>query len=123
MEKWRRRCLEAAKQCGQAYLPQVAHPRPLENVLREEVSLRLLGTLSEPSEAILTVLQKAGRVEKIMLLIGPEGGLTDEEQGLASSSGCKDVFIGRNILRVETAAVAMLAAVGAWQDWGRNKAE
>ena len=123
LEKWQKRCLEAAKQCGQAYLPQVAQPRPLERVLREEAALRLLGTLSESSQAILAALQEAGRTEKIMLLVGPEGGLTDEEQALARDTGCREVFIGRNILRVETAAVAMLAAAVAWQDWGRNKAE
>lgn len=118
LEKWQRRCLEAAKQCGQAYLPEVSEPRPLHNVLGggDDIALRLLGTLSESSQPILTVLHGIGQVRKVMLLIGPEGGLSDGEEALARDAGCKPAFIGRNILRVETAAVAMLAAVKAWED-------
>lgn len=118
LDKWQRRCIEAAKQSGQAYLPRIAQPRTLGQVLRGEndAGLRLLGTVSESSQPILAVLDDLPRPDGIVLLVGPEGGLTDKEQALAEDSGCRTVLIGRNILRVETAAVAMLAAVRAWQD-------
>ena len=51
-----------------------------------------------------------------MLLVGPEGGLSEAEQARAQSSGYQAVFLGENTLRVETAAIAFLAAVRAWQD-------
>ena len=118
MAKWSRRCIEAAKQCGQAYLPEVAKPRELAKILQasDRIGLKLVGTRGESAEPILTELQKCEGARGLMLLIGPEGGLTEAEQGLAQQRGCRPVFLGENILRVETAAVALLAAVRAWND-------
>ena len=51
-----------------------------------------------------------------MVLVGPEGGLTDGEQKLTENRGYEPVFLRENVLRVETAAIGLLAAVRAWQD-------
>jgi len=118
LAKWNRRALEAAKQSGQVYLPEITQPRELEEVLKDTKNdyLGLVGTLNESAESILAVLNKADQAKQIVLLVGPEGGLTDEEQELATASGYEPVYLGENILRVETAAVGLLAAVKAWQD-------
>ena len=54
----------------------------------------------------------------IVLLAGPEGGFTQEEETLARRSGCTPVRLGPRVLRTETAAVAALAAMQAlWGDF------
>ena len=118
LSKWRRRCIEAAKQCGQAYLPKVSQPRRLGEVLEETKDdwTGLVGTVNESAEPILGVLKKAKRLKGLVLLVGPEGGLSEAEQAQAQSSGYQAVFLGENTLRLETAAIAFLAAVQAWMD-------
>ena len=118
LSKWSRRCVEAAKQCGQAYLPKVSQPRRLGEVLEETNDdwTGLVGTVNESAEPILGSLEKAKLSKGLVLLVGPEGGLSDAEQAQAQSSGYQAVFLGENTLRVDTAAIAFLAAVQAWMD-------
>ena len=118
LAKWNRRCLEAAKQSGQVYLPKITRPRALQEVLDNTSDnwLGLVGTLKESAKPILAVLEKAEQAKSIVLLVGPEGGLTNEEQGLVEGCGYEPVFLGENILRVETAAIGLFAAIQAWKD-------
>ena len=56
--------------------------------------------------------------QSTVLLIGPEGGLTAEEEDLARSHGFQAVQLGARVLRTETAALAVLAAMQAlWGDF------
>ena len=116
--KWNRRALEAAKQCGRAYLLEIMRPRVLEEILKEtnDNCLGLVGTLDETAKPTLAVLKKTEQPKSIVLLVGPEGGLTSKEQELVESYGYEPVFLGENVLRVETAAIGLLAAIQAWQD-------
>ena len=118
LSKWKRRCIEAAKQCGQAYLPEISQPRDLKEILEGTKGnwLGLVGTLNASAEPILRVLQKANRAGGLVLLVGPEGGLTAQEQRRAEERGYEAVFLGENTLRVETAAVGFLAVVRAWME-------
>ena len=124
LSKWKRRCIEAAKQCGQAYLPEIAQPRGLKEILEGTKGnwLGLVGTLNASAEPILRVLQKANRAGGLVLLVGPEGGLTAQEQRRAEERGYEAVFLGENTLRVETAVVGFLAVVRAWKDKERLEA-
>jgi len=117
LAKWNRRALEAAKQCGRAYLPKIAQPRALEKVLADtnDNYLGVVGTGNESAKPILVVLEKA-EPKRVALLVGPEGGLTEQEQALVQASGYEPVYLGENTLRVETAAAGLLAAIRAWQD-------
>ena len=117
LAKWNRRALEAAKQCGRAYLPEIAQPKVLEKVLEDtnDNCLGVVGTGNESAKPILGVLKKA-RPRRVILLVGPEGGLTEKEQGLTESRGYEPVYLGENVLRVETAAIGLLAVVKAWKD-------
>jgi hypothetical protein len=64
------------------------------------------------------------RGEEITLLIGPEGGLSEAELGLAQQAGFTGVRLGPRILRTETAAVAALTAIQAlWGDLGGDLGE
>ena len=116
--KWNSRCIEAAKQCGQPYLPQLSQPKRLEQVLEETKDdwTGLVGKLNESAEPILGALNKVKPSKTLVLLVGPEGGLSEAEQAQAQSSGYQAVFLGNNTLRVETAAIALLATVRAWME-------
>ena len=122
LSKWKRRCIEAAKQCGQAYLPEIAQPRGLKEILEGTKGnwLGLVGAVNGSAEPILRVLEKANRAGGLVLLVGPEGGLTAQEQRRAEERGYEAVFLGENTLRVETAVVGFLAVVQAWMEAKSN---
>ena len=102
----RRLILESLKQCGVAWAPTVEAPVDLEDFLREP--LRGRGWLADSSGAPGPVVLDH---TALTVVIGPEGGLTDEECVAAASAGYEPVRLGFHTLRFETAALAAAAAV------------
>lgn len=106
--RWQRICLEACKQSRRAYLPQlhaVATPAAFAQaaVARGETVL-----LAHPDGGSFTAIDAR---PQYTIMIGPEGGFTEEEIAQAGAAGAQTVRLGSGILRIETAAIAMLAAL------------
>lgn len=103
---WRAIAIAACEQCGRNRLPEVALPMQLREFLRQPAgdSVRLLLSPSA-TRRIEDVPRLAGGAT---VLIGPEGGLADEEQQLAEGAGYTAVNLGPRVLRTETAAIAAL---------------
>jgi 16S rRNA (uracil1498-N3)-methyltransferase len=121
----RRAFVEAAKQCGRNVLPVVGAPTTVEQLAADPPSgLRLFGLPGAPSIAARVAdatAQAAPRAEPATavrpiaaatILIGPEGGLTDDEQGRLQAAGWYAVGLAPAVLRIETAAAAALAQIG-----------
>ena len=120
--KWQQVAIEAAKQCGQNWLPQVRPPRKLKEFLNDSSSsvaahdLRLIGSLQADArhlKEILADFQSAhgDRPTSVLMLIGPEGDFTPAELALAKSHGCQPITLGPIILRVETASIYCLSVL------------
>jgi 16S rRNA (uracil1498-N3)-methyltransferase len=103
LERLRRIGLEACKQSRRTYLPAVHAPAKFDEVIARA------GTrwIAHPGGTAVGAMQTA---DDITLLVGPEGGFTDDEVTHAVARGVLRVALGENILRVETAAVALVAA-------------
>ena len=127
-EKWQSVVIEAAKQCGQNWLPQVHSPRTLKDFLivatglrpvgisQGGFDLRLIGSLQPGALHLKKVLaefsQEHQRLpESVLMLIGPEGDFTPAELALARSHGCRPITLGPIVLRVETAALYCLSVL------------
>jgi 16S rRNA (uracil1498-N3)-methyltransferase len=109
LEHWRGVAVAAAEQCGRADVPDVSMPQRLVErlaVVRGTPGQRLV--LAPQATVGLRELPKLDAVE---ILIGPEGGLGDEEIALASLAGYAGVRLGPRVLRTETAAAAAIAAL------------
>jgi 16S rRNA (uracil1498-N3)-methyltransferase len=113
---WREIVLSACEQCGRNRIPDVLGAAPLRDAL---------GVPSVRSASRRFVLAVAGRqrlvesagATSIVLLAGPEGGLTMEEQKDAVGAGFEMLSLGPRVLRTETAAIAALASMQAlWGD-------
>lgn len=111
--KWQRVAIEACKQCGQNFLPQVAEPcTPRDFFARgERFDLMLIGSLQNDARPFKEVLGVAKRPASVLILIGPEGDFTPAELSLAKSHGCRPVTLGPIILRTETAAIYCLSVL------------
>ena len=103
---WRAIAIAACEQCGRNRLPEVALPAQLRELLREPAGDRARLLLSP--DAALRVEDMPRPQSGVLVLIGPEGGLSEEEQGQAQAAGFTAVNLGPRVLRTETAAIAAL---------------
>jgi 16S rRNA (uracil1498-N3)-methyltransferase len=106
VERLRRRALEATKQCGASWVLRVESPVTLRSFLEQPRS----GTKWLADAAAESPPFKLDQ-GAVTVIVGPEGGLTDEERESLISSGYRPVALGPQTLRFETAALAAAALV------------
>ena len=116
--KWQQIAIEAAKQCGQNWLPQVHAPRRLGDFFLASTTfdLRLIGSLQPDAQNLKEILADYSNEHRhlpgsVLMLIGPEGDFTPAELALARHHGCRPITLGPIILRVETAAIYCLSVL------------
>jgi 16S rRNA (uracil1498-N3)-methyltransferase len=110
-ERWVAHCAAAAKQAQVNWLPAIEDAAPISDVLaRASGALILVGDTTADAMPVLEAMARRAD-EEILLVVGPEGGLTDAERATLRAAGAVPVRLGRSVLRIETAAVALLAAV------------
>jgi 16S rRNA (uracil1498-N3)-methyltransferase len=100
--------IEACKQCGRNTLMEIAAGRPLDRLLAE-VPAGACVVIAHPGGLPLDAAAVPTTATEIITLVGPEGGFTDEELGVADRAGVIRISLGPHILRVETAAIALAA--------------
>lgn len=100
----------AVKQCGRAAAVRILSPLSLEEVLREIPQHGAVLFAYEKSEiALRQVFEQIREQKDIALIIGPEGGFSEQEAEQIIAAGGRSVSLGRRILRGETAAIALTA--------------
>jgi len=135
--KWQQVAIEAAKQCGQNWLPHVHAPRKLKDFFADVATglrpvgpnektshsdvatsfdLRLIGSLQPDALHLKKILaqyasEHRALPESVLMLIGPEGDFTPAELALAKSHDCLPITLGPVVLRVETAALYCLSVL------------
>ena len=112
-EKWQRVALEACKQCGQNYLPEVKEPVHFQPWITslQAFDTPLIASLDEHSLHLKEHLQTTPLKGNIGLLIGPEGDFSPEEYQLAYGAGFQPISFGYIVMRVETAAIFGLSVI------------
>lgn len=109
--RWKKAAIEAAKQCGRTTLPSITLGASIkEAVLAAKAELRIVLWEKEKAVSLRSVLTGKAPCSAV-LLVGPEGGLSDEESLLAEKAGFLKAGMGPRILRAETAALAAAAIV------------
>lgn len=123
LPRWRTIIREAAEQCGRATLPEVGPLASLEEACRQAAEAELsfmaweeeemssgLGRLVREARQSREVRGEAGPIA-VSVLVGPEGGFSAREAGIARSAGVRLASLGPRILRAETAAVVAATVV------------
>ena len=105
--RWEKIVQEAARQCGQPYLPKVQIEQSLDSAIAAvDADLKLL--LWEESAQPLDQILPAESPQRVAVIVGPEGGITAEEAQKAEKAGYRAVSLGPRILRTETAGLAIM---------------
>lgn len=111
LDKWRRTTIEAAKQSGQCWLPELSPPTPIARFLTQMPScdFTLAGILPDQGEPtpISDLVGRIQTAETVLAFVGPEGGWTQAESDALLAAGATAVSLGPNVLRIETAAMAL----------------
>lgn len=108
LERWKKIAKEALKQCKRGCVPQIGETATFEEVLNQsqacDIKIAFWENESEPVNAPLP--ESELQIEKIFVLLGPEGGFTAEEIEQARARGFVTATLGPRILRAETASLA-----------------
>jgi 16S rRNA (uracil1498-N3)-methyltransferase len=114
LDRLRRTVIEASKQCGRNRLMEIGSPVDATRLFHE-ASTDVDRLIADPSGQPLAEARRQPSAA-VLAAIGPEGGFTPEELAAARAAGWRCVSLGRRILRVETAAVAIAACLSATGD-------
>jgi 16S rRNA (uracil1498-N3)-methyltransferase len=118
IDKWQTAALEAAKQCGNPFLPEILPVQKAAAFMESarDYDLKLIASLQPGArslKAVLAAFQVAqGRPpRRVLWLVGPEGDFTPAEMSLSRSAGFEPITLGPLVLRCETAATYALSVL------------
>ncbi len=109
LERYKKISISASSQSWRADIMPIEKPvkfdEVIEKICDEKNTLNVLPWESEEEKSILSLLKGNKDIKNINIFIGPEGGFDKTEIDVAVKNGFKTVTLGKNILRVETAAI------------------
>lgn len=110
LERWAKIALSSAQQSGRSKVPVIEGITGYREFLSQGFSgLNLIFYEGKVKKGLKEYLRELERVKEITFLIGPEGGFTEEEVGMALKKGFTPLGLGPRILRTETAAITALS--------------
>lgn len=112
LERWNRIALEAAKQCGRSIVPKVFPPISYKEAIKEASGseLSLFCYENEHTNKLGNVLNDSN-AKTISVVVGSEGGFSQQEAEFATENGLLPISLGPRILRCETASAFVLACI------------
>ena len=115
VERWQKIAESAAKQSKRDIIPQVQQVQSMAEMLASgDYETKIIAYECEDRlslKAALKAAEAAGGIKELLLIIGPEGGISEGELELARQAGAVPVSLGRRILRAETAGLVAMSAI------------
>ena len=115
VERWQKIAESAAKQSKRDIIPQVQPVQSMAEMLANcDCTTKIIAYECEDRlslKAALKAAEAAGGIKELLLIIGPEGGISEGELELARQAGAVPVSLGRRILRAETAGLVAISAI------------
>lgn len=113
LSRWQTISEAAAKQSKRNIIPKIENKISFKNMLGilNDFDLVIIAYENENKTNLKEILQENKNINNIAIIIGPEGGLAQDEVELLIENGAKSASIGKRILRTETASLAMLSMI------------
>lgn len=111
VDRWNKIAYEASKQSGRQFVPKVSNVDILKNIIEKfsKYDIVVLPYEKENKQNLKQLLEKNKNVKNVAIVIGPEGGFSDNDLALLNISNVHSVTLGSRILRTETAGIAVLS--------------
>lgn len=110
-ERWQKIVKEAAEQSKNFFIPNVSKPIDLKELCKKDYDLKLLCTVNEKSKNLKKVLSNVKKNDKMIIVVGPEGGFTPYEEEKLIENGFIPTSLGSRVLRTETAPLFILSCI------------
>lgn len=123
IQRWRKIAEVASKQCKRDIIPEVKDIKNIKQIcnLINEYDILFVAYENEKNTKLKEELKKLKNSDKkdlkIAILIGPEGGITEQEIDELQKKGAKVITLGKRILRTETVALTILSVIMYELDW------
>ena len=104
-ERWKSICKEASEQSKRTSIPVIEDIIDLKELVRREADIKLVASTKEKDKMLNLYLQGIDKCAKIIMVVGPEGGLSEREEAYLLDNVFKGVSFGNLIFRVETACI------------------
>ena len=109
--RWQRIVKEASEQSKRRSIPQVYPLGDVDKLCKVECELKLLCTVNETSTTIKKALENYQKDDRIIIVVGPEGGFTKEEENKLLAAGYQAVSLGNLVLRTETVGLYVMSII------------
>ena len=103
--RWEAICKEASEQSKRTCIPVIENVMTIKELSKIEGDYKLVASTKEKSKMLNYYLQKIDNCAKIILVVGPEGGISEREEAILNENGFESISFGNLIFRVETAAI------------------
>lgn len=117
LEHWRRIAQAASEQSGRNRIMDIADPLSLERYLADGAIDAASTLFCHPGSSRSLAQALQAEQAELTLLVGPEGGWSEEEQDMVARHKLTGVSFGKRVLRTETAGLALIAAATALRGW------
>ena len=111
IQRWNKVVQEASKQSKRLESPKVLDIMTIDELSKLDYDYKVLCSVNEVSINIKRVLDKVSISDRILFVVGPEGGFTEEEEKKLISNGFITVSLGSNVLRTETVSLFLLSII------------
>ena len=109
--RWESICKEASEQSKRTNIPIIEDIKSIKELTKEDADLKLVASTKEKEKLLNYYLQSIEDCAKIIMVIGPEGGISDKEEDILVSNGYNRVSFGNLIFRVETATIYVASII------------
>lgn len=103
--RWASICKEASEQSKRNKIPEVTEVKTLNELTKYDSDLKFICSVSNKENLVNKYLQNNNKYDRMLFVIGPEGGISPKEEEFLNSKGFISVSLGTRVLRVETAAI------------------
>lgn len=111
LKRWNLICKEASEQSKRINIPKINSPISIKELINIKADLKLMCSLKEKTENIKKVLQNNKTCDRIVVITGPEGGLTGQEEKILLNNGFIPITFGNMVLRAETAPIYIMSVI------------
>lgn len=111
INRWNTIAKEASEQSFRSIVPKINKIMDLKELINLDYDVKILCSTKEKEKTIKKILQNSKKCDRIIIVVGPEGGIDEEEESFLIENGFIGVTLGQTILRTETAPMFIMSAL------------